>query len=177
VIAFTRKTDYALIALASLAQEAAAQGEGTPEAAPQSARAIAQRYSVPLPILMNVLKDLTGASLVRSTRGVRGGYALARPPRHITVHDVVEAIEGKPSLAICCDDGTAEADACPECGVELRCPVTHSVRRLNERINRFLHEVTLADLLEGGRGASSVVPVTTLRRSIERSPRSAGGSR
>jgi Rrf2 family protein len=156
MIAFTRKTDYALIALASLAQEARLEAP-----APLSARAIAGRYSVPLPILMNVLKDLTGAALVRSTRGVKGGYVLARPSRHITVHEVVEAIEGRPALAICCDE--AELEPCQECSVEIRCPVTHAVRRLNERINSFLRQVTLADLLDGKPESSAVVPVSALR--------------
>ncbi|MFN8176939.1 MAG: Rrf2 family transcriptional regulator [bacterium] len=166
VIAFTRKTDYALIALASLAQESP---EGAP--APLSARAIATRYSVPLPILMNVLKDLTGAELVRSTRGVKGGYVLARPSRQITVHDVVEAIEGRPSLVMCCD--ATEVEPCEPCGVEFHCPVTHAVRRLNERVNLFLRQVTLADLLDGKPLAPPVVPLATLRQSIPRPDESA----
>jgi len=167
MIAFTRKTDYALIALASLAQEARQEPPS-----PLSARAIATRYSVPLPILMNVLKDLTGASLVRSTRGVKGGYVLARAAQLVTVHDVVEAIEGRPSLVMCCD-GT-EAEPCEPCGVELRCPVTHAVRRLNERVNLFLRQVTLADLLDGKPLAPPVIPVSTLTHPL---PRAADGAR
>ena len=170
-VAFTRKTDYALIALASLAQE---DRGSNASAGALSARAIAERYSVPLPILMNVLKDLVGAEIVRSTRGVRGGYALARPSRSITVHDVVAAIEGQPALAMCCDDG--EAEPCQECGVEIRCPVTHSVRRLNERINLFLRQVTLADLLDGNPLGSQVVPVSSLLKTPGRARPRAGGN-
>jgi len=169
MLAFTRKTDYALIALASLAREA-----GTGEPAPQSARAIAERYTVSLPILMNVLKDLVGAGLVRSARGARGGYFLSRPARHVTVHDVVEAIEGRPSLAMCCDEH--EAEPCQECVVEVQCPVTHAVRRLNERINRFLREVTLDDLMSGRPDSSPVVPLSALRTPRERSAPSARGT-
>lgn len=164
MLAFTRKTDYALIALAGLAG-ARLPLDGQP-AAPVSARAIAERYSVPLPILMNVLKDLAAAALIRSTRGAKGGYLLARPARHITVHDVVEAMEGRPSLAKCCDG--QEAEPCQECVVEVQCPVTHSVRRLNERINRFLREVTLDDLMNGKPDASAVVPLSALRPPTER---------
>jgi Rrf2 family protein len=170
MIAFTRKTDYALIALASLARESR---DPSAEAAPLSARAIAERYTVPLPILMNVLKDLASAELIRSTRGARGGYLLARLPRHSTVHDVVEAIEGKPVLTMCCDE--AEAEPCQECRVEVQCPVTHSVRRLNERINRFLREVTLDDLLNGKPDSAPVVPLSVLRSPRERSREGARG--
>lgn len=173
MLAFTRKTDYALIALASLAR-----GESEPLAdgpAPLSARAIAERYAVPLPILMNVLKDLANAELIRSTRGAKGGYLLARPARHITVHDVVEAIEGRPSLAKCCDE--PEEAPCQECVVEVQCPVTHSVRRLNERINHFLREVTLDDLMSGKPDSSRVVPLSSLRTPKERSRERARGKR
>jgi Rrf2 family protein len=175
VLGFTRKTDYALIALASLSREAADAEPSGGEPGPLSARAIAERYRVPLPILMNVLKDLTTAELVRSMRGVKGGYVLARPARHITVHDVVEAIEGRPSLAMCCDE--AEEEPCQECGVEVRCPVTHAVRHLNDRINLFLREVTLADLLNGRPAASRVVPISALRRPSDRPGRGAKGKR
>ena len=173
MIAFTRKTDYALIALASLAQEAGDPGDPAAETAPLSARAIAERYAVPLPILMNVLKGLAGAELIRSTRGVKGGYILARLPRHITVHDVVEAIEGRPSLAMCCED--SEVEPCQECRVEDSCPVTHSVRRLNERINRFLREVTLDDLLAGKPDTAPVIPLSVLRSPKERPREGARG--
>jgi Rrf2 family protein len=168
VIAFTRKTDYAFIALASLVPEAGADAPkaGADSSAPVSARAIATRYSVPLPILMNVLKDLQGASLVRSTRGAKGGYALARHPRQITVHDVVEAIEGRPSLVMCCDGD--EAEPCAPCAVELHCPVTHAVRRLNERVNLFLRQVTLADLLDGKALPPPVIPLSSLRQPLAR---------
>lgn len=184
MLAFTRKTDYALIALASLAQEAtragakpaaAAVATSTPSGRVLSARSIAERYSVPLPILMNVLKDLVGAELVRSTRGVHGGYALARSSRHITVHDIVQAMEGQPALAMCCDAG--EAEPCQECAVETRCPVTLSVRRLNDRINLFLREVTLADLIDGNSHGSQVVPVSSLLKPRDRSRGSVGGNR
>ena len=156
---FTKKTDYALVALASLA-EAAPDGPR-----PQSARAISDRYGVPHSLLMNVLKDLVGGGIVKSTRGAKGGYTLARAPRDITVLGVVTAIEGPVSLTACCDP--QEASPCAECSVEQSCPITHSVRRLNDQISRYLHEVTLEDLMNGTGEAiapvSQVVPADTLR--------------
>lgn len=156
---FTKKTDYALVALASLA-EAAPDGSQT-----RSARAISDRYGIPHSLLMNVLKDLVGGGLVKSTRGAKGGYALARPPHQITVLGVLSAIEGPVTLTACCDP--QETKPCVECSVEQSCPITHSVRRLNEQISRYLHEVTLEDLLNGSGEAiapvSRVVPADTLR--------------
>jgi Rrf2 family protein len=161
---FTKKTDYALIALAGLA-DLPARGEGR-----LSARQISERYGMPLPVLMGVLKSLVGGGLVRSTRGARGGYSLARNPAGISVNDVVSAIEGPVSVTICCDSPahsaagraaasasgrpTSAAVASPEpengttdCHIEVRCPISHSVRNLNLQIRDYLSRVTLADLM------------------------------
>ena len=54
--------------------------------------------------------------------------------------------------------------------METRCPVTHSVRRLNDRINLFLRQVTLADLLDGKPDASTVVPLSVLRHPTAHRP-------
>ncbi len=153
---FTRKTDYALVALAGLAE---VSGD---DPARLSARRISERYGVPLPVLMNVLKNLVGGGLVSSTRGARGGYALARSPEGISVNDVISAIEGPVQVMNCCEpDETPErvGAVAPDCRMEVRCPITKSVRRLNERINDYLREVTLADLMrneESGLGPPRV---------------------
>lgn len=142
MLGFTRKTDYALVALATLA----AEGSRRDGWARLSARQIAERHGVPLALLMNVLKDLVGCKLVTSTRGAKGGYRLARDPAAITVHEIVAATEGPVKVMACCGE-PEETPPCVECGVVVTCPVTRSVRRLNERINEFLEEVTLADLI------------------------------
>lgn len=147
MLGFTRKTDYALVALATLA-DACAEGDG----GRLSARQISERHGVPLSLLMNVLKDLVGLGLVTSTRGARGGYALARPPEGISVQDVVAATEGPVRVAACCSE--EEETPCSDCRVVITCPVSHSLRRLNDRINDFLGQVTLADLIREGRDLS-----------------------
>ena len=140
MLAFTRKTDYALVALARLAEKGPPPG-----AAALSARRIAERDTVPVAVLMNVLKSLVGAGLVTSTRGARGGYTLAKTAERITVRDVIEAMEGPVKIAACC--GGDEEAACRDCNVFLHCPVTRSVRKLNDRIQQLLSDVTLHDLM------------------------------
>jgi Rrf2 family protein len=151
MISFTRKTDYALVALATLA------GEKTPPEAPGrlSARQISDRHGVPLSLLMNVLKDLVAGGLVTSVRGVKGGYSLARPAEGISVADVISATEGPVKVTACCSE--EEETPCSDCRVVVTCPVTRSLRRLNERIHDLLGEVTLADMIRDGRseGASA----------------------
>lgn len=79
------KVDYALRAAAELA--AAPPG-------PVTAERLANAQQIPLKFLENILGDLRHAGLVRSQRGVDGGYWLARPAEEITVAAVVRAVEG-----------------------------------------------------------------------------------
>ena len=72
MVALTRKTDYALVALAYLARW---------EQGCVSARDIAARVRIPLPMLMGILNQLARRGLVISTRGAKGGYRLARERR------------------------------------------------------------------------------------------------
>ncbi len=151
MLGFTKRTDYALVALARLAEE---PSRSEPTAV--SARRIAERHNVPVPVLMNVLKDLVGSGLVSSTRGARGGYALARSAERISVRDVIEAMEGPVKVVACCAED--EDTGCVECNVFVGCPVTSSVRKLNDRIQEFLANVTLRDLMSDHLGAIGPVP-------------------
>lgn len=150
MLSLTRKSDYALVALASLALRRGLSEEAV------SARKIADQYNLPLPLLMNILKELTRAGIVTSTRGQYGGYSLAVEPDQITLMRILTAIEGPPRLTPCmsrCDDQEAtgagansdHTDAqCPRMG---DCPVHHAIHRLHHRLGDFLEQVTLADLV------------------------------
>lgn len=78
--------DYASRALLSLALH---HGDG-----PTSVRDIAERTGLPQPYLEQILLALKGAGLVRSKRGVGGGYVLARHPSEITLAQIVSAVDG-----------------------------------------------------------------------------------
>src|SRR6476660_781088 len=78
--------DYACRALLSLALH--------PGEAPTSVRDIAERTGLPQPYLEQILLALKGAGLVRSKRGVGGGYVLARPTSEIRLSEIVSAVDG-----------------------------------------------------------------------------------
>jgi len=80
------KVDYAVRA----AIELAASEPGRPVKGDR----IAQAQGVPLKFLENIMAELRHAGLVRSQRGVEGGYWLARPADEISVADVIRAVEG-----------------------------------------------------------------------------------
>ncbi len=59
-----------------------------------SAQALAVEQQMPRKFLETILADLRRAGLVHSTRGVEGGYTLARPPGEIAVAEVLRAADG-----------------------------------------------------------------------------------
>ncbi len=80
------KGEYGLLAAIDLALNS---GRG-----PVQSFQIAERQSIPKQYLDQLLLMLKKAGLVESVRGRQGGYQLARPPREITLFDVVAALEG-----------------------------------------------------------------------------------
>jgi Rrf2 family protein len=86
VLAITSKSPYAVRALTELARVG---GSG-----PVPIGEIARRRDIPVQFLEGMFATLRRAGILHSQRGVKGGYTFARPPREITVLDVVEALEG-----------------------------------------------------------------------------------
>ena len=80
------KADYAVRATIELA---AAESER-----PVRAEQIATTQGIPLNFLENILGELRHAGIVRSQRGPEGVFRLAKPPDHISVADVIRAVEG-----------------------------------------------------------------------------------
>jgi Rrf2 family protein len=79
------KADYAIRAMIELA----AAGGG-----PVKADAIAQAQEIPIKFLENIMSDLRNAGLVRSQRGMEGGYWLAKPAAEIDLAQVIRAVDG-----------------------------------------------------------------------------------
>ena len=87
MISITTKSPYALQALTELGRHA---GD-----APVPIGELARRRDIPVQFLEQLFAVLRRAGILRSQRGVRGGYAFARPPGEITVLEVVELLDGK----------------------------------------------------------------------------------
>lgn len=150
MLTLSRKADYAIIAIAGLASAGDAGA---------SSRELAERFSLPLPLLRNLLKRLVRVGLVASTRGSEGGYRIALPLERISVADLVQAVEGSWRLAACCGEcGEAleEQQASTThrlgmnggCELEGTCPVKRPVRRLHACLHALLEQITLADVVE-----------------------------
>ncbi|MEZ5123421.1 MAG: Rrf2 family transcriptional regulator [Solirubrobacterales bacterium] len=86
MLSITSKSPYALQALTELARSG---GEH-----PVPIAELARRREIPVQFLEQLFAILRRAGLLRSQRGVKGGYLFARPPRAITVLEVVELLDG-----------------------------------------------------------------------------------
>jgi Rrf2 family cysteine metabolism transcriptional repressor len=87
VLSITTKSPYAIRALAELARLG---GPG-----PVPIGELARRRDVPVQFLEQLFAVLRRAGILRSQRGVKGGYAFAREPGEVTVLEVVELLDGR----------------------------------------------------------------------------------
>jgi Rrf2 family iron-sulfur cluster assembly transcriptional regulator len=126
--------DYASRALLSLALHD--EGEG-----PTTVRDIAERTGLPQPYLEQILLALKGAGLVRSKRGVGGGYVLARTPAEINLAEIVRAVDGPIALG---DFGEPHTDGA--CDHEGQCVLLSVWHTVGNEMRRLLEEYTLADI-------------------------------
>lgn len=71
------------------------------------AKSLSEKGNIPLRFLLKLTRKLTQAEIVKSFRGINGGYALAKAPKNITLKDVVEAIQGPIVVTRCVYDKNA----------------------------------------------------------------------
>lgn len=106
-----------------------------------SAQQLATESRLPLPTVASLLKRLGRAGLVRGSRGVAGGYCLARPPAEISVAEVIAVIEGPVALTEC-----AQGDG--NCGLESDCATRANWRQISRAVRVALEAVTLAEMAD-----------------------------
>ena len=139
--------DYASRALLSLALHQDVTG-------PTSVRDIAERTGLPQPYLEQILLALKGAGLVRSKRGVGGGYVLARPPAEITLGQIVSAVDGPIAAG---DFGEPHQNGA--CDHEGQCVLLAVWSDVGRHMRDHLDSFTLADMVARARGTAA--PDTT----------------
>jgi len=137
--------DYASRALLSLALR-------DDHPVPTSVRDIAERTGLPQPYLEQILLALKGAGIVRSKRGVGGGYVLARPPSKITLGDIVGAVDGPIAVG---DFGLPHENGA--CDHEGQCTLLAVWAEVGEHMRHHLDSFTLADMVARTKGATTEV--------------------
>lgn len=106
-----------------------------------SAGQLAEETGVPVPTVQKLVSRLTGAGLLRSSRGAGGGLRLARPPAAISIADIVEAVEGPIALTTCLEGKH-------DCTLESACHVRPHWPQVNAALRGALAQVSLTQLAE-----------------------------
>jgi Rrf2 family transcriptional regulator, iron-sulfur cluster assembly transcription factor len=139
------KGRYAVMAMADIAAEAAAQAVLADVDAAVPLSAVADRQHISLAYLEQLFAKLRRAGLVESARGRTGGYRLARAASEITVAEIMQAVEEGVRMTRCDGD-----DHGLPCLPGKRC-LTHGLwDALGAHINQFLAGVTLQQVVDGG---------------------------
>lgn len=129
-----QKTRYALRSLLFLAEE----GDGRPV---QLSR-IAETQRVPPKYLELIMLDLKKAGLVKSNRGPKGGYVLARTPEEISFGQIVRSMEGPIALIPCASVNFYAP--CGDCHDEATCAIRRAFTVLRDQSTAVLDSISLA---------------------------------
>lgn len=108
---------------------------------PLQIKVIAEREDISNKYLEQLIAMLKASGLVRSIRGPRGGYMLAKPPEEIQLKEIFLTLEGPMVPAECLQ----HPEYCPRC---TDCATRQIWQELQDAIFGVLESVTLADLVE-----------------------------
>lgn len=130
----SRKADYALLILSYLFQRV----EGG------NAREIAEKFGLSRAFVANILKELCHKGFVASHRGVKGGYALARPAATISLAELLESVEDGFRLTLCNPDSHPNEG----CSIAAVCTVKEPMAEVHRRLIDVLRGVSLAEIFD-----------------------------
>ncbi len=149
MLRLSKLTDYATVILSHMARE----GKQV-----QAAMEIAAATGIALPTVSKILKLLVNANVLISTRGTKGGYALAHLPEKISVAAVISALEGPIALTEC----SISHQGCEQAS---GCGIRGNWNLINETVHKALESVTLADMIRPvGVPEEVMIPVSSLYR-------------
>ena len=127
------RTRYGIRAIIELAMN---YGQG-----PLQIRVIAQRQDISVKYLEQLMTILRSAGFIRSIRGSKGGYLLARQPAQINLSDVFDALEGNVTTVECVEDNNY-------CDKTADCIARQVWSQVQQAIKNVLQSITLQDLVD-----------------------------
>lgn len=143
MIRLTNLADYAVVLMTAVARAPAQRF---------SSAQLAELTGIPAPTVAKLLGTLARADLLSASRGVSGGFALARPATSVSVAAIVEAVDGPIALTACV---SGEAH---DCAIEGVCGVRGHWGPINAAVRAALEAVSLANLLVPAKPACASPP-------------------
>jgi Rrf2 family protein len=130
----TRASEYAILSLIVLSKASE----------PMDSETLSRELSIPKSFLAKILQALAKNNILKSFKGVHGGFALAIEPSKITMLSVMSAVEGKAPAVFDCAPSMQD---CPSDRANI-CSIWPFLNKLQAKIDTFLAELTLADILD-----------------------------
>ena len=130
----TRASEYALLSLALIGES----GE------PKDVETLSRQLDISKSFLAKILQNLAKKGILVSYKGARGGFALNKPFSEISIMEVIEAAEGRPPSVFECSPAQ---ECCPSDRAG-SCVIWPFLNRLQNKIDGFLENLTLKDILE-----------------------------
>ncbi len=132
---FNQGTDYAFRVIMHLA--------ALPEGEIVNSQAIAEEQNIPAGFLQKIMRSLTKSKLIKSYRGIDGGFALAKPAVEISLFDIITIMEGPIDLQRCLKDHEACSKHCaPKCSIHAALAV------IQKEFIQSLSKVNFAELVK-----------------------------
>jgi Rrf2 family protein len=127
----SRAGEYGVLGLLNLSRQPAGQ--------PVMIDAVSRDEGISKSFLAKIFQDLAKAGILRSQRGARGGFVLARSADQITILEIIEAIDGKIALQRCLGD-------VPECDRMQGCALCSLLEQAQDLLKEVFGQTTLAQL-------------------------------
>lgn len=131
MLRISKLADYSTVVMSYLARE--------PDRM-HNARDIMEHTHIALPTISKILKILAKSGLLRSHRGMNGGYTLVIPPDQISIAQILAAMEGNLALTECSGQHS-------HCSIEPICHIRSNWRSISHVVQESLKRITLADML------------------------------
>jgi Rrf2 family protein len=133
IMKLSTRTRYAVRAIIELAQNDSKK--------PLQLKIIAQRQDISVKYLEQLMAVLRSAGFVRSIRGSKGGYVLAKAPKEIKLNDVMHRLEGTVATVECVENEDY-------CSRSADCAARYLWTQVEQAIDKVLGAITLQDLVD-----------------------------
>ncbi len=126
-----RKLEYSLMALKHMAQKNSHELT--------SAKEVADSYQAPFDATARVLQQMAQKGLVKSEQGAHGGYKITKDLSQVTLQELIEIVQGPPTVAKCLSDES--------CEMQHSCNIISPVAILDRKLTDFYKGISLKELL------------------------------
>jgi len=130
----TRASEYAILSLILLSSAKE----------PMDSESLSRELTISKSFLAKILQSLAKKGILKSYKGAKGGFALDKKPKEISMLEVMATVEGKAPVVFEC---ASSENNCPSEKADI-CSIWPFLNKLQGKIDSFLSDLTLADIID-----------------------------